>query len=419
MYLRKSNILISLMTKVYYVAILLVATFAVLGAESAAAQRMLPVENVSISQSTENEVTVKLMTQSTSTVSVFYSINPIDLASVYVGAGQSEYALVESVTVSKNHTITIDDLSPDTRYFFRLFAEDVDKTSFTISHEYEFTTNTPDSKGAMCTYLAQNVMQDAENDPKTVRRLQSYLNVYEGENLSISGVYDAETIAAVNRFQIKFTDTVLKPWGLSQPTGNTYITTRAQINSHICGTSPSYADSELKEIEAYRNEPVVVSLNQENETIIPENETAEFEKIPETPTETSTSSAVIMEYLISGVESEVLDDIHVALNEPGPSYTYDETIRVIDNSAEDAESELISVIEKVDSTNMFGVVDTEQKDNIVKDNKSSDPIRHFAALTATFIDAYSLPILIVLVVLLVVQLWVIFRKPHHVKLADE
>lgn len=68
-----------------------------------------------------------------------------------------------------------------------------------------------------------------KNNEKDVRALQTFFNQYEGEKLSVNGVYDAETIAAVNRFQRKYASEILAPWGIDYATGNVAIYTRKKI----------------------------------------------------------------------------------------------------------------------------------------------------------------------------------------------
>ncbi len=74
------------------------------------------------------------------------------------------------------------------------------------------------------------------NDPANVARLQAFLNIYEGNNLSINGVFDQDTFNAVSAFQLKYKDEILTPWGISAPTGYVYIRTLGKINQMLCGT---------------------------------------------------------------------------------------------------------------------------------------------------------------------------------------
>ncbi|MDP3880871.1 MAG: peptidoglycan-binding domain-containing protein, partial [bacterium] len=68
-------------------------------------------------------------------------------------------------------------------------------------------------------------------DWKLVLRLQIFLNTFEGENLTLNGVYDEATADAVARFQLKYRTQVLAPWGLSLPTRFVWLTTTNMINS--------------------------------------------------------------------------------------------------------------------------------------------------------------------------------------------
>ncbi len=67
-----------------------------------------------------------------------------------------------------------------------------------------------------------------------VRKLESFLNDYEGEDLDINGLYQSDDIAAVNRFQVKYEKDVLAPFGLKTPTGNVFASTRNHINALHC-----------------------------------------------------------------------------------------------------------------------------------------------------------------------------------------
>ncbi len=72
------------------------------------------------------------------------------------------------------------------------------------------------------------------NNPAQVIRLQTILKNSEGLDVDINGIYDAKTVAAVKAFQLKYADEILKPWGLTTPTGFTYLTTRKKLNEVYC-----------------------------------------------------------------------------------------------------------------------------------------------------------------------------------------
>jgi hypothetical protein len=83
-------------------------------------------------------------------------------------------------------------------------------------------------------YLTGSIHRGWQNDAAEVAKLQTFLNTYAGEDLSVTGTYGAADEAAVRRFQEKYRDEVLTPWGKSQPTGYVYSTTRAKINQLYC-----------------------------------------------------------------------------------------------------------------------------------------------------------------------------------------
>jgi uncharacterized repeat protein (TIGR01451 family) len=78
------------------------------------------------------------------------------------------------------------------------------------------------------------------NNPNEVKKLQTFLNMYLSDNLSVTGDYDSDTIAAVNQFQLQNNQSVLAPWvpyGLPNdmtPTGYVYKTTQRWINLIVC-----------------------------------------------------------------------------------------------------------------------------------------------------------------------------------------
>lgn len=86
-------------------------------------------------------------------------------------------------------------------------------------------------------YMTDYVRFGAANNPEEVRKLETFLNEKQGESLVVDGVYGAEDVAAVKRFQQKYASSVLGVWGLSEPTGYVYRTTLMKINSFYCNAS--------------------------------------------------------------------------------------------------------------------------------------------------------------------------------------
>lgn len=102
-----------------------------------------------------------------------------------------------------------------------------------------------------CSYLRDFLRRDWKNDPIEVLKLQSFLNVFEGENLSYTSVFDGATFQAVSRFQNKYFDDILKPWGHTAPTGFVYILTKKKVNEIYCNSLIQLTEQEQKEIRDF------------------------------------------------------------------------------------------------------------------------------------------------------------------------
>lgn len=90
-------------------------------------------------------------------------------------------------------------------------------------------------------YLDGFVMKNRTNKLEDIVKVQIFLREKEGAtNVAVNGTYDATTQSAVDAFQTKYTNEVLKPWadaGLMSPiapTTNVYLTTRRMINKLMC-----------------------------------------------------------------------------------------------------------------------------------------------------------------------------------------
>ena len=104
--------------------------------------------------------------------------------------------------------------------------------------EVEETTTTPTEvtvTDSVCSpYLTETIALNRNNDSSEVEKLQNFLNNKQGENLTVDGIYNQDDFEAVKRFQEKYRMEVLDIWGLTQPTGYVYLTTRNKINSFYC-----------------------------------------------------------------------------------------------------------------------------------------------------------------------------------------
>jgi hypothetical protein len=113
--------------------------------------------------------------------------------------------------------------------------------------------------GASCTtYITAFMGPNRKNDTEQVRRLQTVLKTIEGMNVDVNGIYDTKTFEAVKAFQLKYADEILKPWGLTAPTGFTYLTTRKKLNEVFCaGMKFPLTPEEQAIIDAFLKKPAV------------------------------------------------------------------------------------------------------------------------------------------------------------------
>ena len=95
-------------------------------------------------------------------------------------------------------------------------------------------TTDESNAGQMCDYIATYIRVGQNNDTQDVIDLQNFLNQYEGEALTVDGVYGPRTAQAVHRLQMKYKDEILAPWGLSESTGYVYILTQWFVNKTMC-----------------------------------------------------------------------------------------------------------------------------------------------------------------------------------------
>jgi hypothetical protein len=103
-----------------------------------------------------------------------------------------------------------------------------------------------------CSYLIDYLKIDWQNDPVEVLKLQSFLNVFEKENLSLTGVFNQETFEAVQRFQTKYSGDILEPWGDKVTTGFVYILTKKKVNEIYCNTAIDLNQADQNEIKAFK-----------------------------------------------------------------------------------------------------------------------------------------------------------------------
>ncbi len=114
---------------------------------------------------------------------------------------------------------------------------------------------TTTESSSSCYYLHDFLRKDLPNDPNEVKKLQIFLQAYEGDkSVVINGIYDDATINGVNNFQVKYKDDVLIPWGYTgkEGTGYTYILTRKKVNEIVCAKPFPVTADQQTEINIHR-----------------------------------------------------------------------------------------------------------------------------------------------------------------------
>jgi uncharacterized repeat protein (TIGR01451 family) len=112
-------------------------------------------------------------------------------------------------------------------------------------------TSTPIAPAA-CYYLYDYLKAGWNNNPVEVKKLQVFLRDLEGYDVQITGIYDDQTIAALDAFQNKYKDDILTPWGHTAPTGFTYILTKKKVNEIYCNMAFPVTPQQQEEIDTFR-----------------------------------------------------------------------------------------------------------------------------------------------------------------------
>ena len=78
-------------------------------------------------------------------------------------------------------------------------------------------------------YLKNPVEYGTQNNPEDVKLLEKFLNTYENTNLPVDGFYSPIDKAAVIKWQEKYPQEILAPWGLTRGTGYVFLTSLKKI----------------------------------------------------------------------------------------------------------------------------------------------------------------------------------------------
>ncbi len=108
-------------------------------------------------------------------------------------------------------------------------------------------------------FFAEYIKLGKENTPCAVGRLQWFLKVFENySDLDITTEFDQSTFNAVLDFQKRYTEDILEPWGIDEPTGYVYKTTLKKLNKlYSTPSCTPYLTNFIK--QDGDNDPAVVS----------------------------------------------------------------------------------------------------------------------------------------------------------------
>ncbi len=117
-----------------------------------------------------------------------------------------------------------------------------------------------------CYYLYDYLRKDFNNNPVEVRKLQIFLRDLEGfSTVQITGIYDDQTIVALDAFQERYMADILTPWGHTKATSYTYILTKKKVNEIYCKMAFPVTPQQQLEIDTFRH--FLESLKSNNITL--------------------------------------------------------------------------------------------------------------------------------------------------------
>ncbi len=167
------------------------------------------------------------------------------------GYATSTVRVSEPLTTVHSYTIPIES---GKTYYFRPVSTDNKTTVAGIELVLNPGTGIGggNETGNSCYYLFDYLKQGWNNNPVEVKKLQVFLRDLEGFSVEVTGVYDDQTVSALNAFQNRYKDDILTPWGHTAPTSFTYITTKKKVNEIYCKMAFPVTAQQQTEIDAYR-----------------------------------------------------------------------------------------------------------------------------------------------------------------------
>jgi uncharacterized protein YqgV (UPF0045/DUF77 family) len=400
---------------------------------------VIVIRDMVVTSGSDSTVYVSLGTSEPARVRVAYSEDPIDPNLFMTQTGSVRYTYPQDAFETV-HSIALGDLSLGERYY--VVAEATTESGIRVtSHQYEIDVE-PVTIGR-CSYISDYVGPGRENDPYEVRKLQAYLTVYEGAALDINGSYDADTEAAVRNFQTRYAALILEPWGITRPTGHAYITTKRAINEIYCGSPVPLTTGELAILDqslrlATVDDDVDIAdvvfpelppedggISTGGDESLSEVIVAIDEVVDEDPIEATTSASTTIAEATDEL-AEILKDIFIGSSDEATT-TVPSDMSTASSSQVEEEPQVIVVTDieiRDDGASLLssdaGVQTVGISSGELTGRSALDLMKQMSAAGFAFVNQHALPILIVLVILLVVQLFVLWRMPTGApKLRDE
>jgi hypothetical protein len=163
-----------------------------------------------------------------------------------------QFSSYKSTVPTIVHSIVVGAPSQTGVIFFRPFSADDGKLAF--GRELSLVAGL---KNEQCSQYLNSFIKFGEvNNIEQVKRLQVFLReVANFSEVQITGIYDEVSFNAVKKFQERYAEDILDPWGIEEPTGYVYLTTRKKINELHCDNLLKFplTSAQRQEIENYRD----------------------------------------------------------------------------------------------------------------------------------------------------------------------
>jgi hypothetical protein len=207
------------------------------------------------------EALVTWTTNIETTRQVAYGDDSIDTENLGDAPGYGYDSVNEESTdgMIRDHSVKISGLTDGVTYYFRPIADRSGSTGEVVGIEVFYEPGevkgaevpAPTPEPAECNYLLEYIKLGADNNPIEVKKLEWFLNEFEGESLAVNGIYEQVDFDAVSRFQEKYMEDILTPWNHNKATGYVYITTKKKINELYCEREFPLTSEQEAEVAAF------------------------------------------------------------------------------------------------------------------------------------------------------------------------